>query len=140
MKNAIENNSVDYYLTAFEKLEKEKSHTWNFAAFFLGSDWLLYKKMYFGYTIAFVINYMIYVPIRAVIHVILEATYGLNWLPLHIEGMKVLSFLFAKLLMNILMGKYVNYFYYENVKKKIRSGITCRANISRIAFLWRRLV
>ena len=34
-----------YYLDAFEKLDKEGKHTWNWAAFFMFGIWFGYRKM-----------------------------------------------------------------------------------------------
>lgn len=37
---------AEYYEKAFDRLEKTGKHTWNWAAFFGGITWLLYRRMY----------------------------------------------------------------------------------------------
>ena len=37
---------AEYYEKAFDRLEKTGKHTWNWAAFFGGITWMLYRKMY----------------------------------------------------------------------------------------------
>ena len=57
----MENNeeideTTKYYLNAFEKLEQEGKHTWNWAAFFFNVAWLGYRKMYRETLIACIIG------------------------------------------------------------------------------------
>ena len=52
----ISSKSVEYYEKAFSRLEETGKHTWNWAAFFGGITWLLYRKTYL-YAIAFTIMY-----------------------------------------------------------------------------------
>lgn len=39
-------NESEYYRKAFKRLNETGKHTWNWAAFFLGSCWMLYREMY----------------------------------------------------------------------------------------------
>lgn len=59
MKDA-ENEDVgettQYYLDAFEKLDKNGKHTWNWAAFFMLGIWFGYRKMYLESVVLYVIN------------------------------------------------------------------------------------
>lgn len=48
--------TTKYYLNAFERLEKEGKHTWNWAAFFFNFTWVAYRKMYREAAIIFIIN------------------------------------------------------------------------------------
>ena len=48
--------TTQYYLNAFERLEKEGKHTWNWAACFFNVAWLGYRKMYLEAAIIFIIN------------------------------------------------------------------------------------
>ena len=44
--------NIDYYLKAFDKLEKTGENTFNNAAAYFGCAWMLYRKMYFYAIIA----------------------------------------------------------------------------------------
>ena len=39
-------DEVEYYVKAFNRLDKTGKHTWNWSAFFGGITWMLYRKMY----------------------------------------------------------------------------------------------
>ncbi len=53
LKSHREGN-VDYYLKAFDKLEKTGENTINNAAAYIFLAWMLYRKMYFYAIIAFI--------------------------------------------------------------------------------------
>ncbi len=55
-EECISSKSVEYYEKAFDRLDKTGKHTWNWAAFFGGITWLLYRKMYL-YAFVFTIMY-----------------------------------------------------------------------------------
>ena len=54
----ISSKSVEYYEKAFDRLDKTGKHTWNWAAFFGGITWMLYRKMYFN-ALLFSILYLV---------------------------------------------------------------------------------
>ena len=56
LKSHSERN-VDYYLRAFDKLEKTGENTFNNAAAYFGFIWMLYRKMYFYAIIALIFQF-----------------------------------------------------------------------------------
>lgn len=47
VRERLVGSKTDYYLPRFEKMENLNSFTsWNWAAFFFGTGWMMYRKMY----------------------------------------------------------------------------------------------
>lgn len=58
MINFIQKNS-EYYIPKFKEMqENQKNISWNWASFFLNSNWLFYRKMY-GYGICLILAHLI---------------------------------------------------------------------------------
>lgn len=110
-KAAIQRKIVnkDYYLKAFEHLEKEKKHTWNWAAFLFPREWMIYRKMYLWSTIF----WLIYMFVLYIFVPILEAfapDYGDLLLLTLVALVKVFAEYFG------------NELYYRTVKCRISKG------------------
>ncbi|WP_250673890.1 DUF2628 domain-containing protein [Paraclostridium ghonii] len=59
MVNFIQKNT-EYYIPKFKEMQEfEKSTSWNWASFFLTSNWLFYRKMY-GYGVGLIIANIIF--------------------------------------------------------------------------------
>lgn len=55
-EECISSKIIEYYEKAFSRLEETGKHTWNWAAFFGGITWMLYRKMYL-YALALTLIY-----------------------------------------------------------------------------------
>ncbi|MDR1523203.1 MAG: DUF2628 domain-containing protein [Endomicrobium sp.] len=56
---ALVGKNSRYYLEKFEYMRQKNKATWNWAAFFFGTAWLIYRKMYMQASIYFVISCII---------------------------------------------------------------------------------
>ena len=114
-----------YYERAFEDLEKFKVNTWNWAAFFFGLSWMLYRKMY------------LYVILCACAFTLVMSAFEVMGITEHsmvsfIELLLACSF-------HIYLGGLGNSLYYDVVKAKIRKGYHlldkyCPTSLSSILF------
>lgn len=97
-----------YYEKAFRDLEEFNVNTWNWAAFFFGIVWMLYRKMYLHAVIA-------------------GCTFTSCIFVLDATGMKKCSIDAISLLLVIAFQLYLgacgNLLYYDTVKAKIHKGI-----------------
>ncbi|MDR2766665.1 MAG: DUF2628 domain-containing protein [Holosporaceae bacterium] len=122
MKNFIKNDTAHYYLASFEKLEKEKTFTWNWAAFFLGVEWLLYKKTYLCYMMVNITISIFVGSVAGIILNFLDASWSTRIESLfNVKGLLYLALL-LRLTQSVVMVRYANSLYYGNLKKKIRRG------------------
>lgn len=88
----IGESNTNYYMEKWSLINKtDKSVSWNWAAFFLGSLWLLYRKMY----------------VWGALMIVVSIVASLNGVP------------FAWLLLAILTGMFGNKLYLEETRKKI---------------------
>lgn len=101
---------VEYYKMAFKRLEKEGKHTWNWAAFFFGYVWALYRKMYLYAFLYIVLSYILDFIIK----------FGIDSQTSSIE--LVFIKLISSIFLGIIWGYYGNYLYYRTVKKRIAEG------------------
>ena len=100
---------AQYYEKAFERLEKENKHTWNWAACLFSGGWLLYRKMYL-YT-------FIYLLINAICSLLL--------LGKDFKSLGMTEIIICMLLQMFIMcgfGYFGNRIYYHAVKKRISKG------------------
>ena len=104
---------VEYYKMAFKRLEKEGKHTWNWAAFFFGYVWALYRKMYL-YSFLAVILYYFLMKICSIVLIPLTTSGS-------VIGLELCNFLLA-IILGIIWGRYGNALYYNVVKKRIKKG------------------
>lgn len=95
---------AEYYEKAFELLEKEHKRTWNWAALFLSSFWLLYRKMYL---------YSFIYCIFSLIAATLAKADNIVFITLSVV---------INLTISLYLGYYGNDLYYRIIKKRISKG------------------
>ena len=102
------NNHENYYLTAFDRLEKSKTNTWNWSAFFFGGFWILYRKMY----------------LYAFILIMGVCIIPLSYSMLTDIGLSEIGIISASssLVLHSLLGYFGNALYYRLVKKRVSEG------------------
>ncbi len=110
--------SLDYYLSAFKRIEETGKSTWNWAAFLGGEMWLNYRKMYmfgvFYFILAAIVSFIFSFSIETFCK-----SAGFAWT----EEIWISIFLIGFLLLpRIILGFFGNKFYYKRVKKNIRKG------------------
>jgi hypothetical protein len=106
---------ADYYEKVFDRLEKTRKHTWNWAAFFWGFSWMGYRKIYLP-CVAFSFIYAIFAYGALVgASILFVKTMSISW------GLLAL-FLILFLGKRIGLGYFGNALYYWSVKKRIRKG------------------
>ena len=104
---------TEYYIKAFRSLEEEKRHTWNWSAFFFGSLWMLYRKMYICTAAWISIKILIFSTVRIVF---LEKHQS-------IDDFAVYFFIgFYHIITSCLFAKFGNFFYLKTVAYKIGKG------------------
>ena len=139
MKDA-ENEDVgettQYYLDAFEKLDKDGKHTWNWAAFFMFGIWFGYRKMYLESVVLYVIGFIL-----GKIADYFMVMYPENgWYVFFI-----LIAIFAPI--HAIAAYYGNAMYYRKVKNMIRRGaheipenrptsLVCALVVFSVPFFW----
>lgn len=93
-KRIFIDKKADYYLEKFSRLEKKKLPlSWNWAAFFLGSYWAFYRKLYFVGAVALVVS--------------------------AIASMNIISFIIVQAIGWIVFGCLGNFFYYLKLEDEI---------------------
>ncbi len=104
----------NYYLQAFHKIETQDKNTWNWAAFFLGQTWMLFRKMYLYSFLIMTADTVLYMYLRSITNFSTD------------ETQRPLSAIFVMFLYialtRIIFGAYGNRIYYRLVKSRIRSG------------------
>lgn len=113
--------NTEYYQQAFERLEKENKTTFNFAAAFYPTTWLVFRKMY-GWAILFIL-------ISAGIQTSLGALY---------PGPKATAVISSVLwlVMIIGFGFWGNSLYYREVKSRVSKGYNSMEGYSSIDPVW----
>ena len=106
-------NSAEYYKKAFYLLKKEKRYTWNWSAFFFGSLWMLYRRMYLYGFLGSLMCFLYLTLANSCIKLVLETenflyTYGF--------------FLLLHFILSILYGYFANSLYYRVVNNRIKKG------------------
>ena len=95
------NKNVEYYTEAFKRLDETEKNTWNWAAFFFGSSWLFYRKMYLCGFIIFMIE---------------------RFIVRFMSDNNMIFPLFVFLGLRLLWGYFGNAWYYDVVKARIGKG------------------
>ena len=110
----FESEGEYYYIKAFKRLDKTGKHTWNWAAFLFGSQWMLYRKMYLYSCLFLVISVMLSpLPIILSKHLLLIKS----------ESDDILSIMiFFWFIPNVLLGYFGNAVYYKAIEKRIQKG------------------
>ena len=110
ISNFIENLSVAYYLTEFEKIQK-KQLSWNWSAFLFGPIWLVYRKMFLQGLASSIIMSLIfccfYIPL-------IMSTNCKDILTSSLFYITIFTFLFFMTLHGILGNR----LYYQHIKKQ----------------------
>lgn len=96
-----------YYQKAFDKLEKKNKTTFNFAAAFGSSAWLVFRKMY-GWAALFI---LVYCGIQEVLLALCKGPITQN-----------ISLIVLYFISIIVLGFFGNTLYYKDVKSKIAKG------------------
>lgn len=104
--------NTEYYQEAFEKLEKEDKVTFNFAAAFGISLWLIFRKMYGWAILVVVVSGGLKILIRMLCPP--SAKYAIS------------------ILFFIIFGFFGNTFYYKHVKSKVSKGYAKMPNYNPI--------
>lgn len=110
--------SLDYYLSAFKKIEEVRKSTWNWAAFLGGEMWLNYRKMYMFGVFYFILSAIIsFVFLCSIETTCKSVGFALR------EEVCISIFLLGFLTIpRIILGLFGNKLYYKRVKKNIRKG------------------
>ncbi len=103
--------NVDYYIRAFDKLEKTGTNTFNNAAAYFGCAWMLYRKMYFYAAIAFVCQIMLTIILGFLGQTI--TFFG------DVNAGKQIGILMSAIICIRLFGLYGNKIYYDIIKSRI---------------------
>ena len=90
---------IEYYKAAFSLIDSCGKYIWNWPAFFFGSVWALYRKMY------------LYSFLGVILLLILHLLF---------DDKNVL--IFFEILCRFFWGRYGNALYYRTIKKKIERG------------------
>lgn len=103
--------NVDYYVKAFDKLEKTGENTFNNAAAYLGCAWMLYRKMYLYAIIAFACQFALMYVLEFLGHEI--TSFG------DTNRGQFIGIIISWLISIRLFGKYGNKLYYKVIKSRI---------------------
>lgn len=115
---SLRSRNENYYIEAFEKLEKEGKHTWNWAAALFPEVWMSYRRMYACCGGVFLLAAAEGIIIlAAVLEAIMAKSVTLPFV-LTLGGI-VLIF---RLLLMAACGIYGNSLYYRTVRFKIMEG------------------
>ncbi len=121
-----------YYLPRFQKFEDRGTKcSWNWAAFLIPSQWLLYRKQYVFGIIAMVLEMLVTIVNGTIIHGALDLplTFGPNALSYALEnaGANTTLYMMALLissgiylLLHLLLGLAGNWLYYRTAERRIR--------------------
>lgn len=107
---------ANYYEKVFGYLEKEKTHTWNWAAFFFGSNWMAYRKMYMYSILSSLFSLLWWVVLLMLAGMLTSINNDVISVFLMFLGIPL------ALVPNCLFGYYGNFLYYLTVKERIRDG------------------
>ena len=102
--------SAPYYIDSFSALEKENKKTFNFAACLFTFSWMIYRKMYFGGVLVFIV--------RAFLGVLGRTDFDDYSVSAKIAAIALL----LEICLRVAIGFYANSFYLSSVKQKIREG------------------
>lgn len=129
-----------YYERAFARLKETGKHTWNWAAFFFGSGWMAYRKMYlyslffsiatkfFIYCIHSLFSFSIYGKFLSLR--LLQDDHPYIWLSVEICSC---------IIVNTFVGYFGNALYYNTIRNKIKKGYHLLYKYSPVSipsFLW----
>ncbi len=101
----VGDKNSDYYLNQFESLEDESEKykvSWNWAAFFAGPLWVLYRKMYVWFFVVLSLNYVLGLVTE-------DATLNFS--------------IFIMIIQNMVFALYANALYRNNLYLKISNAI-----------------
>ncbi|GHT91703.1 hypothetical protein FACS1894122_04510 [Alphaproteobacteria bacterium] len=105
----------EYYLAAFKKLEDSGKNTWNWAAFFGGELWLLYRKM-FGICAILLFFEMISIPAFVLIFFLCAFAYFGESIP---DGIFYVGIALVFIPFRVFLGICGTANYYDQIKENI---------------------
>lgn len=112
--------NTDYYLSAFNKIEEAGESTWNWAAFFGGTLWLNYRKMYLLGLLFFLLPFFVFFAALTATMIFYKIT-GLDITEGYYEALGTI-FIISIIVFHCLLGLFGNNIYYRRIKKNIKKG------------------